>query len=366
MFEKVYRQAEARAAVKDGKHDRRMEPILHDDVPSFMELPIAVKKEDLAGADIAVLGIPYEGLKIANPFTYLPFEAGNPDEKEKQIFARTGTFMCPDEVRKASVHYNMAQGNGYFPEGGNDFYIMDHIKAVDYGNVVIDKAKSVEENIAVARERVKDIYRAGAIPIVLGGDHTIPAPVFEALAETTDGPFGVIDFDSHFDMSYTPKYWAGSQWASCFETGKLKPENFVQIGIRGIRQSFFWQYVQQELGYTYFTIRDIEDRGIREVVKQAIEIASNGTKGIYISLDYDCLDAALAPGQRYPDVAGITTRELSTALRMIAQSNKIYGYDICCMTPRYDVQHIGCQYVGRSILEVISGIAAAKSHHAAV
>ena len=361
MLENIYREAENKAGVKLGKFDRRREPILYGDVPTFMELPIAENKDDIKGADIAVIGIPYEGLKIANPFTSLPFEAANPDEKEKQIFARTGTFMCPDEVRKASVHYNMAQGNGYFPEGGNDFYIMDKLKAVDYGNVAISKELSVEENIANARNRVKDIYNAGAIPIVLGGDHTIPAPVFEALAETTDGNFGIIDFDSHFDMSYTPKYWAGSQWASCFETGKVKPENFVQIGIRGIRQSFFWQYVQQELGYKYFTIRDIEDMGMESVISQAIAIASKGTKGIYVSLDYDCLDAALAPGQRYPDVAGITTRELSTALRMISQSNKIYGYDICCMTPRYDVQHIGCQFVARSILEVMSGIAKYKS-----
>ena len=361
MLENIYLEAENKAGVKLGKFDRRREPILYGDVPTFMELPIADNKDEIKGADIAVIGIPYEGLKIANPFTYLPFEAANPDEKEKQIFARTGTFMCPDEVRKASVHYNMALGNGYFPEGGNDFYIMDKLKAVDYGNVAISKELSVEENIANARNKVKDIYNAGAIPIVLGGDHTIPAPVFEALAETTDGNFGIIDFDSHFDMSYTPKYWAGSQWASCFETGKVKPENFVQIGIRGIRQSFFWQYVQQELGYKYFTIRDIEDMGMESVISQAIAIASKGTKGIYVSLDYDCLDAALAPGQRYPDVAGITTRELSTALRMISQSNKIYGYDICCMTPRYDVQHIGCQFVARSILEVMSGIAKYKS-----
>ncbi len=206
MLQDIYLKAEEKANVSLGKSDRHKEPILYKDVPTFMELPIAGSKAELEGADIAVIGIPYEGLKIANPFTYLPFEAANPDENEKQIFARTGTYMCPDEVRKASVHYNMAQGNGYFPEGGNDFYIMDNIKAFDYGNVSISKELSVEENMANARNKVKEIYEAGAIPIVLGGDHTIPAPVFEALAETTSGNFGIIDFDSHFDMSYTPKY----------------------------------------------------------------------------------------------------------------------------------------------------------------
>ena len=360
MYYERFKEAEEKALRIDKKADRQMKRILYDEVPSFMELPIARNEAEIKGADVAVLGIPYEGLKIYDPFTYWPFEAGNPDEDHPEIFARTGTFMCPDEVRKNSIHYNMVQGDGYLPEAGPDFYIMHEIKAVDCGNVKIDKSESVEENIDRARAKVEEIYRAGAIPIVLGGDHTIPAPVFEALANTTDGNFGVIDFDSHFDMSYEPKYWAGSQWSACLETGKLKPENLVQIGIRGIRQSTFWKYVQEDLGYKYFTIRDIEDMGMRAVIDQAIEIASKGTKGIYISLDYDCLDAAMAPGQRYPDVAGITTREMAYALRTIAERVPVFGYDICCMSPRYDIQGIGAQFVGRSIMEVMSGIAERK------
>ena len=360
MYEEKFKRAQLKAEEED-RPDRRMEPIIRDDIPSFMELPIARTADELKGNDIAVIGIPYEGLKIVNPRTYWPMEAGNPDEEEPQIFARTGAYLCPEFVRKNSIHYNMTQGYGFLPEAGQGYCLMKHLNAIDYCDTPIDKKKSVEGIMDDIRSKIKDIYRAGAVPMVIGGDHTIPAPVFEALAETTEGNFGVIDFDSHFDMSYTPKYWAGSQWASCFETGKLKPENFVQIGIRGIRQSYFWKYVQEELGYKYFTIRDIEEQGIRKVVEQAIQIAANGTKGIYISLDYDCLDVALAPGQKYPDVAGITTREMLTALRMISETKPIYGFDVCCMSPRYDVQGIGAQMVGRAIMEVMMGIAKYKA-----
>lgn len=363
MYEEKFKAAEQKAKDAYNKVDRRMEPIIHGDVPSFMNLPIARSKEDLEGCDVAIIGIPYEGSKLVTPYCYLPYNAKDSDEEALQIYARCGAQLCPDAVRRNSIHYNMEQGDGYFPEAGDNFCIMHHIKAADYRDAPIDKSKPVEDIMCDIRNKVKDIYNAGAIPIVIGGDHTIPAPVFEALAETTDGNFGIIDFDSHFDMSYTPKYWAGSQWARCFETGKVKPENFVQIGIRGIRQNAFWQYVQESLGYKYFTIRDIAEQGIQTIVQQAIDIASNGTSGVYVSLDYDCLDAALAPGQKYPDVAGITTREIMKALRMIVSQVELKGFDVCCMSPKYDINNLGAQVIGRAGLEIMSAIAEKKAVH---
>lgn len=360
MYYERFKEAEEKALRIDKKTDRKMERILHDDVHSFMELPIARKKEDLKGNDIVIVGIPYEGSKLVTPYECWPLAASDPDENEKQIYARCGAQYCPDAVRRNSIHYNMAQGDGYLPEVGPDFYVMHHISAADYGDAVIDKSKSTEEIMDSIRSKIEDVYEAGAIPLVIGGDHTIPAPVFEALANKNDGNFGIIDFDSHFDMSYEPRYWAGSQWAACFETGKVKPENFVQIGIRGIRQNAFWQYVQQDLGYKYFSIRDVEEQGIRAVVQQAIDIATKGTKGIYVSLDYDCLDAALAYGQKYPDVAGITSREILVALHMISEQTNLYGFDVCCMSPRYDINGLGAQMVGRAMLEVMTGIAEKK------
>lgn len=360
MYEERFKAAEQKAQDLYNKVDRRMEPILHGDVPSFMNLPIARKPEDLEGKDVVFIGVPYEGSKLVTPYQCWPYNAVDSDEKELQIYARCGAQYCPDAVRKNSIHYNMEQGDGYFPEAGPNFCIMHHLTAADYGDVRIDKSKPVEDIMGDIRSKVEDIYRAGAIPVVFGGDHTISAPVFEALANTTQGNFGIIDFDSHFDMSYTPHYWAGSQWASCFETGKVKPENFVQVGIRGIRQNAFWQYVQESLGYRYFTIRDIEEQGIRSVVQQAIDIASNATQGVYVSLDYDCLDAALAPGQKYPDTAGITTREIMAALRMIVAQVDLKGFDVCCMSPKYDINNLGAQVIGRASLEILSAIAEKK------
>jgi agmatinase len=193
------------------------------------------------------------------------------------------------------------------------------------------------------------------VPIVFGGDHAIPIPVLQVLAGKLSGKLGVVTFDSHFDLSYEPKYWAGSQWARAFELGFLEPANFVQIGIRGGRESLADREVAEELGHRYYTMADIDELGIAAIAQEALEAATAGTEALYISLDIDVVDPAYG-GQKYPDPAGLSARELVLALRVLARG-PLAGFDICCLAPRYDLQGHLSQLAARAAVEVIAGLA---------
>jgi len=80
----------------------------------------------------------------------------------------------------------------------------------------------------------------------------------------------VLKFDSHYDLAWEPRYWAGSQWARCFEGGYLDPANFAEIGIRGTRNSLAWHEAARELDIGIWTLQDVEEKGIRQCVRGAL------------------------------------------------------------------------------------------------
>lgn len=349
---KAFEAGAARAAAAGGRPERQMAPVLRDDVPTFMEAPFAATTAELEGAGAAVLGIPYEGVRLLDPTTYAPpLAAPAPDGS---VYYRSGADDGPDAIRRYSVFYSLRHGRGYIPEVDRDLVIEDKLRVVDYGDVPVEPG-DVELTFLRAHEKLADIIAAGAVPIVFGGDHSIPVPVLQVLAGKLNGKLGIVAFDSHFDLSYEPKYWAGSQWARAFDLGVVEPRNFVQIGIRGVRESLHDRAVAEELGTHYYTMADVDALGIDAVAQEALEAATAGTEAMYVSLDIDVVDPAHG-GQKYPDPAGLSARELLRALRTLCRG-PIAGFDICCLAPRYDLQGHLSQLAARAAVEVIAGVA---------
>ncbi len=339
-------------AKRGGRPERVMAAILHGDVPTFAEAPAVTVRAGLEGAGAAVLGIPFEGVRLLDPVTYAPASAA--PAPAGAIYHRSGADEGPDAIRRHSVFYSLRHGRGYLPEADPDLVIADHLRLVDYGDVAV-VAGDVEETFLRAHEKLADILAAGAVPIVLGGDHSIPIPVLQVLAGKLNGKLGIVALDSHFDLSYEPKYWAGSQWARAFDLGVVEPENFVQIGLHGGRESLADKAVAEELGSRYYTMADIDEIGIATVAQEALESATAGTEALYLSLDVNVLDPAHG-GQKYPDPGGLSARELLRALRVLAQG-PVAGFDVCCLAPRYDLQGHLSQLAARAALEVIAGLA---------
>lgn len=356
MNKKIWDDAYKRAAeMAPVRPDRRMRDILYGDVPTFMELPHAHKPAELKDTDIAFLGMGYEGVKIDSPHTYLPDLASpaGPDS----IYYRTGADKAPEAVRRHSIHYSIHHAYGLFIEYDPDFYIFKYVRAVDAGDVAIFPGDP-ETSFQRCEARVSEIVAAGAVPLVSGGDHAITLPVVRAVAAAMSGRLGIIHFDSHYDLCMDPPHFAGSQWAQILDLPNVEVPNFCQIGMRGLRQVPFEVEVAKSLGHPIFSIADIDHDGIQGVTDAALKHACDGTEGIYVSLDIDVLDPVYCPAQKYPEPAGLTSKQIIAALRRIGQQAKIKGFDLCCLGPQYDNRvGTGSHLAARLFVEVMAAIA---------
>ena len=152
---------------------------------------------------------------------------------------------------------------------------------------------------------------SGAIPIVLGGDHSITWPSATAVAEVRrPGSIGIVHFDAHADTAADD--WGvlaghGTPMRRLIESGAVKGRNFVQVGLRGYWppvETFEWM---QEQGLRYHFMREIEERGAEAVIAQAIDEALDGPDYVYLSLDIDVVDPGMAPGTGTPEPGGMLT-----------------------------------------------------------
>jgi len=348
-IEKKFKTALDRAAKSPHRFDRRVLHVLHDDVPTFIEAP---PHREVENPDLVVVGVPYEGVKIRDRFTFLPATAS----LQQQIYARTGADKAPDAIRRQSVYYSLDHSGGLFPERGRGFRIADHVTICDGGNMPIDHTIDAEVTLHAAAARIAELIGSHAIPIVLGGDDTVPYVGMRSVALQRERKVSVIKFDAHYDLSWEPRYWAGSQWARCMEAGYLKPENFALIGIRGLRNANMWHEVAEELGIRYWTLQEIEEQGIEVCMRAAVEAVTPGTDGLYLSLDVDVIDPAFLPAQKYPDPGGLTAREILRALRLaIDLGPRLAGFDMACLGPDFDLNGLGAELAARCAVEVIGG-----------
>ncbi len=352
----AFEQAAERAKTRLARRERRTEDIYYGDIPTFMELPLARKPEDLQGADAVIMGFGYEGITAKSPSLSAPPTVSRPEPGS--VYWRMGADLAPPAIRKYSLYYSVHHNRGYYPEIDKDLVLLDYLTLLDYGDVKV-VPEDTEETLRRAEEKVSHIVDAGALPIILGGDHTIPIPTLRAILKKRNKKIGLISFDAHLDLSHTPESWASVEWAKTFELGKVSPQNFVLIGIRSNRNTIYEKDVAEELGIRFFTIDEIKETGIKAVMQEAIQLAADGTDGIYVSLDIDVMEPGLVPAQKAPEFWGLTVDEIMVALRMLSRE-KLVGYDVCEMTPDYDVNGMSAQFCARTVVEILGGLALRK------
>lgn len=349
-IEAAFKRASDKAEQSPYRVVRRVERILYDDVPTFMEAPYAEQAPD---ADVVVVGLPYEGVKILDPRRFLPAQATH----QAEIYSRTGATGAPAAIRKNSIYYSLDHSGGLMPERGPDFQIADWIQVADGGDIRIDYEIDPEIMLHKAGDRIERLIGRDKALILLGGDDTIPYVGVRSVARAHKKKLAVLKFDSHYDLAWEPRYWAGSQWARCFEGGHLDPANFAEIGIRGTRNSLAWHEAARELDIGIWTLQDVEEKGIRQCVREALARICRNVDALYISLDLDVIDPAFLPAQKYPDPAGLTAREILQALRLaIDEGPQVVGFDMACLGPDFDINGLGAQLAARCAVEVIGGL----------
>ncbi|MGH2511954.1 MAG: agmatinase family protein, partial [Candidatus Limnocylindrales bacterium] len=240
------------------------------------------------------------------------------------------------------------------------FEVLDVVDAGD-ANIV---PAWLERAHAMIYRKVAEVAGSGAIPIVLGGDHSITWPSATAVAQVRrPGSIGIVHFDAHADTANDD--WGvlaghGTPMRRLIESGAVAGRNFIQVGLRGYWppvEVFEWMAAH---GLRYHFMREIEERGAEAVIADAIGEALDGPDSIYLSLDIDVIDPGLAPGTGTPEPGGMLTREVLRAVRQIVGAVDLCGMDIVEVSPPYDHAETTAMAANRAALEAISALAVKK------
>jgi agmatinase len=294
---------------------------------TFGGLPYTEDPAELAGMDVAVVGAPMDDL-VSN---------------------RPGARFGPRAIRAAS------SSKGPHLEVKVDAFA--ELRMVDFGDAPVVPADTTRSHQAI-EATVGQVLAAGAIPIVLGGDHSIAEPDIRACA-AAHGSLGLVHFDTHTDTGtevFGVDISHGTPMYRLVEEGSIDPERYVQIGLRGYwpgPAEFQWQAAK---GITSFFARDVRSVGIEPIVEQALEIVGEGP--VFLSIDVDVLDPAHAPGTGTPEPGGLTSAELLWAARTVAAGLDIVGTEVVEVIPTaVGSADITALVAERTVREVMTGIA---------
>jgi agmatinase len=294
---------------------------------TFGGLPYTEDPAELAGVDVAIVGAPMDDLVSDHP----------------------GTRHGPRAIRAASAQ------PGAHLEAGID--ACDALRVVDFGDAAVLPGDPVRSHTAIEK-LLRQVLAAGAIPLVLGGDHSIAEPDVRACA-AAHGPVGLVHFDAHTDTArecYGVELSHGTSMYRLVEAGCVDPARYVQIGLRGYwpgEAAFDWQ---AERGITSIFMHDVRERGIASVVREAAAIVGGGP--VFVTVDVDVLDPAFAPGTGTPEPGGMSSSELLWACRSLGAALHVVGADVVEVAPTaIGTSDITALVAARVAHELLTGIA---------
>jgi len=293
-------------------------------------LPYTEDPGELVGIDVAIVGAPTDDL----------------------VSDRPGARFGPRAIRAASCPA------GPHLEAKIDAFAA--LRMVDFGDAAVLPADAKRTHAAI-EATVGQVLDANAIPIVLGGDHSIAEPDIRACA-AKHGPVGLIHFDTHTDTGkqvFGVELSHGTPMYRLVEAGDVTPGRYVQIGLRGYwpgEREFAWQ---AERGITSFFMHDVRERGIRVVVDEALRRVGAGP--MFLSVDVDVLDPAFAPGTGTPEPGGMTSADLLWACREIGARSELVGADVVEVCPSgIGSSDVTALVADRIVREILTGVALSR------
>jgi agmatinase len=294
---------------------------------SFGGAPLTQDPAELEDADVVIVGAPTDDL----------------------VSDRPGTRFAPRAIRAASCP------PGPHLEAGVDAF--EELRIVDFADAPVVPADAERSHEAI-ETTVRQVLSADAVPIVLGGDHSITEPEVRACAGV-HGPIGLVHFDTHTDTGtkvFGSERSHGTPMYRLVEAGWIDPKRYVQIGLRGYwpgEREFAWQ---REKGITSFFMHDVRAQGIDAVLERTVEVVGEGP--VFLTVDVDVLDPAFAPGTGTPEPGGMTPFELLPSVRRIAQKLELVGADVVEVIPTAPGSaDITALVADRIVREVLTGLA---------
>jgi agmatinase len=271
-------------------------------IATFALLP---RIEDVEHADVAVLGVPFD--------SGTSFRPG----------ARFGPAHIREHSRQLHPYHQV-----------HDAFPFRTQQVVDAGDVGVGPY-GIDRAVETIHARAAELTGRGTKILALGGDHTIALPLLRAAA-SVHGPLAVLHLDAHldtWDVLHGASVWHGSPFRRAAEEGLLDLEHCQHVGIRSGIYDPGELDDDRRAGFEIIRSEAFQERTAQSIADQVRGRLGDGP--VYVSIDIDVLDPAHAPGTGTPEVAGITTRELFSVLRLL-RGLDVVGGDVVEVAPAYD------------------------------
>ena len=303
---------------------------------TFVGVPAADldSPESYASAGAVIIGAPYDGGTSHRP----------------------GARFGPQAIRMTD----------YLPHDGHRPHLalgvdpLIELGVVDVGDVEMPPG-DIETSMARLETAVLTVAASGAVPVILGGDHTIAWPDITGVARHLGwGRVSVIHFDAHADTGdtqYGSLIGHGTPMRRLIESGAARGDRFLQVGLRGYWPDPPILAWMAEQGMRSFEMTEVVARGLDACLTEAMEIAVDECDGVFLSVDVDVVDPGAAPGTGTPEPGGLSTRQLLDAVRRIAMEVPLAGLDVVEVAPPYDNAEVTAYLGNRVVLEALSGLA---------
>ena len=274
---------------------------------TFAKAPICTDWEAI-DAEVAVLGVP----------------------NDMGTQWRSGARFGPRGIREASTLFSFGHGGAYDFERDTLYLTREEVRIVDVGDADIVHT-DMEKSHANTEEAVRRILAAGAMPVVLGGDHSVHAPVMAAFAG--HGPLHIVHFDAHLDFvdeRHGVRYGHGNPLRRSSEQSHVT--GMTQLGIRNVSSSNRLDYeAARQAGSDILSVRDVRRLGTQGV----LERIPSGVD-YYLTIDIDGFDPSIAPGTGTPSHGGFLYYEVQELIEGIAGKGNVVGMDLVEVAPPYD------------------------------
>ncbi len=294
----------------------------------FAGLPVC---DDLTAldADVAIVGAPHA----------VPYRAG---EASHSAGAPPAIRAAIDGYSLELHHYDFDLGGSLLADGTR--------RAVDCGDLAGDPADP-DGNAARITDAVRSVLDAGAVPVVLGGDDSVPIPVFRAFEG--GGPLTIVQVDAHIDWRHDIG-GITQGYSSTMRRASEMPwiENIVQVGARGVGSARPAEVADaRQWGAMFITAREVHEHG----VAPALELVPDGARCI-LTVDCDGLDPAVMPGVMAREPGGLTYRHMLDLIHGLAAKARIAGFNLVEFAPRADIDGMGAVTAARIVCNAIGAI----------
>ncbi|WP_409344707.1 agmatinase family protein [Paenibacillus sp. MBLB4367] len=263
-----------------------------------------------------------------------PFQAaviGAPLSKSSISFS--GAHMHPNVFRQlfsSFTTYNF-----------EDDVDLQPLRVRDMGDIVMHTTdipechSRIEQAFAEVAERLPSV-----VPCMVGGDHSITYPALAGMKRARGERIGLIQFDAHLDVRDTASGGRsnGTPVRSLLETGVVRGEDVVNIGLRSFANSKAYRTYAEQEGVTLYTARDVRERGIRTILNEAVEKLSPNVDSVYVTFDIDVLDQSDVPGVPAIGPGGLSPLDLFYCAEALGEWERVIAMDMVCVDPNRDTR----------------------------